>query len=266
MDRAFGLTLSGDVSVAWITGAGKGIGRSLALALAREGVCVAASARTREDLETLCEAAESFPGRVAAYPLDVTDRSGVGETIERIEADLGPIDLAVLNAGSHVPVNVDAFDPAVFRKLFDVNVMGVVHGLAAVLPRMLARKRGRIAVVSSVAGYRGLPTAAAYGATKAALINMCEALKPELDGRGIAISVVCPGFVRTPLTDRNPFPMPFLIEPEEAAARILRGLQRGQFEITFPRRFTWWLKLARCLPYWLYFAITRRLVRQHAVG
>ena len=127
---------------------------------------------------------------------------------------------------------------------------------------MIGRREGRIAVVASVAGYRGLPTAAAYGMTKAGLINMAEALKPELDGHGVTIQVVNPGFVRTPLTDRNPFPMPFLMEPDAAAEAFYRGLQSNRFEIIFPRRFAYLLKVLRLLPAPLAFAVTRRMVPQ----
>jgi short-subunit dehydrogenase len=126
---------------------------------------------------------------------------------------------------------------------------------------MRGRKAGHIAVVSSLTAYRGLPYASAYGASKAALTNMCEALKPELDPFGIDLSVIHPGFVKTPLTDENEFPMPFLMESEEAARRIVDGLERRKFEIIFPRRFAYILKLMRILPYWLYFALTRKLVR-----
>ena len=141
-----------------------------------------------------------------------------------------------------------------------VNFFGVVNCLAAVLPGFISRWRGHIAVVASAAGYRGLPTSAAYGATKAALINMCEALKPELDRYGVRITVINPGFVKTPLTDRNDFKMPFLITADDAARRIVDGLATGGFEITFPRRFTWGLKIMRCLPYPLFFAMTQQLV------
>jgi len=144
----------------------------------------------------------------------------------------------------------------------EVNFFGVVHGLAALVPRMVERRSGQLAVVSSVSGYRGLPSASAYGATKAALINMCEALKPELDGHGVTLSLINPGFVETPLTDRNDFVMPFLVPADEAARRIAKGLARGAFEITCPRRFTWGLKLLRCLPYAVYFPLMRRLVRK----
>lgn len=248
--------------VVWITGAGKGIGRALALLYAAEGRRVAASARTQADLDSLVEEAAGLAGTIRPYVLDVTVERAVQETVAAIEYDMGPIVIAVLNAGTHVPVDVREFTAAPFRDLMEVNFFGVVHGLAALVPRMLERRSGHLAVVSSVSGYRGLPSASAYGATKAALINMCEALKPELDGHGVALSLINPGFVQTPLTDRNDFAMPFLVPADEAARRIARGLARGDFEITFPRRFTWGLKLLRCLPYAVYFRLVRRLVRQ----
>lgn len=247
---------------AWITGAGKGIGRSLALRLAADGWRVAVSARTEADLLSLAAEAERLHGAVAPHPLDVADEAAVARVLDAIEDGSGPLDLVVLNAGTHIPVAAAQFSAKPFRKLMEVNFFGVVHGLAAVLPRMIERGHGRIAVVASVSGYRGLPTAAAYGATKAALINMCEALKPELDRSGVRLTLINPGFVETPLTDRNDFPMPFLISAEKAADRIVRGLERGAFEIAFPRRFTFLLKLARCLPYALYFRLTGRISRQ----
>lgn len=247
--------------VAWCTGAGKGIGRATALLLAARGWTVAASARTEADLLTLCEAAAMQNGAVHAYPLDVTDGDATERCVAAIEADLGPVSLAVLNAGTHAPSPAAAFDSAIFRNLMQTNYFGVINGLSALLPRFLQRRSGQVAVVASVAGYRGLPSAAAYGASKAALINMCEALKPELDRAGVKLSLINPGFVRTPLTDRNDFAMPFLIEADVAARRLLDGIDSGRFETTFPRRFTWMLKLMRCLPYALYFPLTRRLVR-----
>lgn len=245
----------------WITGAGKGIGRALALLYAAEGRQVAASARTEGDLGSLVEESAGKPGSVRAYALDVTSEEEVAKTVEAIESDMGPIGLAVLNAGTHIPVDVASIGSGPFYALMNVNFFGVVHGLTALVPRMIERRSGHLAVVSSVSGYRGLPTAAAYGATKAALINMCESLKPDLDAHGIDLTLINPGFVKTPLTDRNDFSMPFLISADEAAARISRGLARKRFEITFPRRFTWGLKVMRCLPYALYFRLVRKLVR-----
>ncbi len=248
--------------VAWCTGAGKGIGRSLALELAQRGWVVAASSRTVSDLDQLADdAKQRSRGRIFPYPLDVVDATANERTAAAIRADLGAIDLAVLNAGTHIPVNARNFSVEPFRTLLETNILGVVNGIAAVLPQMRERASGHIAVVASVAGYCGLPSAAAYGATKAALITMCEALKPELDTMGIAISVVNPGFVRTPLTDKNPFPMPFLIDADVAARRIADGLARGRFEVAFPWPMVTLLKLLRTLPYPLFFAITRRLMR-----
>lgn len=247
------------MTIAWCTGAGKGIGRSVAARLARDGMTVAASSRTAEDLESLARETQSADGRIAPYPLDVTDERAVSAAAEAIERDLGPLDLALLNAGTHTPISAADFDAAVFRKLMETNFMGTVHALAAVLPRFIERRAGHVVVVASVAGYRGLPTASAYGASKAALINMCEALKPDLERDGVRITVINPGFVKTPLTDRNEFKMPFLMEVDDAAARIVDGLKKERFEVTFPKRFTWGMKFARCLPYAAYFALTRRI-------
>jgi NAD(P)-dependent dehydrogenase (short-subunit alcohol dehydrogenase family) len=244
---------------AWITGAGKGLGRAVVVRLLQSGWTVAVSARTESDLVTLAADAGALDQSVVPFAVDVTDEGAMMATAAAIEARIGPLDLVIFNAGTHEPVRASEFAVAPFRKLFETNVMGVVHGLAAVLPRFIARRSGHVVVVSSVAGYRGLVTGAAYGATKAALTNMCEALKPELDRHGVRITVVSPGFIRTPLTDKNPFKMPFLMEPDDAAARFVRALDSGRFEITFPRRFTWFLKVLRCVPYALYFPLVRNL-------
>jgi NAD(P)-dependent dehydrogenase (short-subunit alcohol dehydrogenase family) len=246
---------------AWITGASTGIGRELALALARRGVTVAASARSREGLESLAaEAGAAANGtRILATPLDVADRAAVKTAAEAaIRVFRGAPDLAVLNAGTYLPMSAADFDAERFRAHVEVNLMGTVHMLEALLPAYLDARRGHIAIVSSIAGYRGLPTAAAYGATKAALINLAESLKYDLDRAGVKLQLVDPGFVKTPLTDKNDFKMPFLMAVDAAVERMIAGFQSNRFEITFPRRFTWQLKLLRLLPYRLYFAITRR--------
>lgn len=244
--------------VAWITGAGKGIGRALALRLAREGWTVAVSARTRTDLDSL---AREIPARIYPYVLDVTDPIGTRAVIASIEEQLGPVHLAVLNAGTYIPTSVQPFSSGAFRDQFEINVMGTVNGLAEIVPRFIARRAGHIAVMASVAGYRGLPQAAAYGATKAAIINMCEAMAVELEAHGVAMSVICPGFVKTPLTARNSFPMPLIISAEEAAGYILRGLNARRFEIAFPPLFAVVMKVLRMLPDRLFFAIARRMLR-----
>lgn len=238
--------------LAWITGASTGIGRALALRLAREGWRIAASARNPETLQAL--AAEGG-GAIHIFPLDVTDAARSASVVVEIERALGAIDLAVLNAGTHTPSPADGFDASAVRCLVDVNLMGAVNALAAAMPTMIRRKGGQIAVVASVAGYRGLPSAAAYCATKAGLIALAESLKFDLDRHGVKIQVINPGFVRTPLTDRNRFSMPFLMEPEAAADRIVRGLAGNAFEIAFPSRFAWILKLIGLLPDRLYFSL-----------
>lgn len=244
---------------AWITGASSGLGRALARRMAADGWRIAASARGAEALADLAASAVDLEGEIRTYPLDVTDPAAVTDALISIEQDLGPIGQAVLNAGTHKPVRAATFAASDFRDLTALNLMGTVHCLEALLPGMIARRGGRIAVVASVAGYRGLPTSAAYGMTKAGLINMAEALKPELDAYGIKLQLVNPGFVRTPLTDKNPFPMPFLMEVEDAAEAFYRGLRADRFEIVFPQRFAYLLKILRCLPAPLAFAVTRRL-------
>ncbi len=242
--------------VAWVTGAGSGIGRGLTLRLARDGWMVAASARSTSDLDSL--AAES--DRIRAYPMDVTDTDAVAVGVQRIEATLGPIGLAVLNAGTYVPVSAKGFSAEKFGVNFTVNVQGTANCLEAVMAPMIARRAGHIAVVSSLTGYVGLPTASAYGATKAALINMCEALEPELEAEGVKMTVITPGFVDTPLTRKNDFPMPFLISTEDAVERIVKGLDAGKFEIAFPLRMSLAIRLLAALPHGLRLMATRRML------
>jgi len=245
-------------NLAWITGASSGIGRALALALAAEGWTVAVSSRSADRLAAL--AAEAPAGRVHPFAVDVTDLEAMSATARHIEAKLGPIDHAVFNAGDYQPMAAAAFDARLFRRLMEVNYLGVVHGIAAVLGSMRSRGAGAIWVNASVAGYRGLPRAAPYGASKAALINLAESLQPELAALGIAIHVINPGFVRTALTAKNTFAMPFLIGPEQAARAIVKGMSRRGFEVTFPWTMAALMKLLRCLPYRVYFAVTRRMV------
>lgn len=230
--------------------------------MAREGWQVAASARRSDKLAELERAAADIPGSIHPVPLDVTDAPATTTAIAEIEKSLGPIDQAVLNAGTHKPVRATALDIEDFRSLVDLNLMGTVNCLAPLLQRMTARGNGRIAMVASLAGYRGLPTSGAYGMTKAGLINLAEALRPELDGHGVTLQIVNPGFVRTPLTDRNDFPMPFLMEADDAAAALYQGLHSNRFEIAFPRRFAYMMSVLRILPAPIAFALTRRLVPQ----
>lgn len=240
---------------AWVTGASTGIGREIALELARRGVKVAVSARSAEKLAALGPS-------VLAVPLDVTDADACKAAAERIESELGPIDLAVLGAGTYTPIAVTELDPARFAHMMSTNYMGVVNCVAALAPGMMSRRAGHLSWIASVAGYIGLPKAAAYGPTKAALINLAESLCPEMRQHGVLVSVVNPGFVETPLTAQNDFEMPFLMKPEEAARRTVEGLLSGRFEIAYPRRFVAILKTVRLLPYsWFFRLITRAVLK-----
>jgi short-subunit dehydrogenase len=192
--------------------------------------------------------------------MDVTDPAQCREAVQRIESELGPIDLAVLGAGTYSPVAIGDLDPARFSHMMETNYMGVVNCLAALSPGMLARRSGHLSWIASVAGYMGLPKAAAYGPTKAALINLAESLYPEMKARGVSVSVINPGFVETPLTAQNDFAMPFLLKPEDAARRTIEGLAAGRFEVAYPRRFVAILKSVRLLPYALFFRLIARAV------
>lgn len=244
----------------WITGASSGIGRALALRLARQGDRVAVSARSEDQLNALVEELGDAGGSIHVYPLDIKDALGCSAVVEAITSDLGEIGLAVLNAGTHHPVDAEAFKAADLKALVDINLLGTGNCLEPLLQRMIPARRGHIVIVASVAGYRGLPTSSYYGATKAAQINIAEALKFDLDRYGIKLQLVDPGFVKTPLTDKNEFSMPFLIDVERAAARMASGFERNSFEITFPRRFTYFMKLLRVLPYRLYFPLVAWMI------
>lgn len=176
----------------------------------------------------------------------------------RIRAEIGPIGLVVCNAGVYLPVDARAPLASLYRRTFDVNLMGVANMLEAVLPDFVARRAGHLHIVSSATGFGGMPTASAYGASKAALINMAECLKIELERCGVGVSLSTPGFVETPAQDDNAFPKPFMVTPEVAARRIADGVARGGFETTFPRRFTWLLKAIYALPKPLYLPMIRR--------
>ncbi|MEO6607900.1 MAG: SDR family NAD(P)-dependent oxidoreductase [Aestuariivirga sp.] len=238
-------------ATAWVIGASTGIGAEIARQLASAGVKVAASSRSIS--------ADDETPNIKAWPLDVTDARAVAETFDKIETAIGPIDLVLVSVGTYKPLDGFSLTLADHRAGIEVNYMGVVNVLQAVLPNFRKKAAGHIAWISSVAGYAGLPKSAAYGPSKAALINLAEGLKPELNRAGISLSVVNPGFVKTPMTAKNDFSMPFLMEAEDAARRTIDGLARRKFEIAYPSRFVIILKLLRILPYSVFFFLTKRL-------
>jgi NAD(P)-dependent dehydrogenase (short-subunit alcohol dehydrogenase family) len=241
----------------WIIGASSGIGEALALALLQRGARVTVSARREETLRAL---ADANPGlRWAAF--DLTDGASFAKAQEDLCAAWGGIDLVVFAAGAYAPMRAWELDPARMDQIIDINLRAPMAATAGLVPQLLRQGSGAIAFVSSVAGYRGLPKASAYGPTKAALINFAETLYLDLTPRGISVFVINPGFVATPMTAGNDFAMPALISPQQAAEEIIAGFARGSFEIHFPRRFTNWLKLLRLLPYPLYFALVQRFTK-----
>ena len=227
----------------WLTGASSGIGAAVAAELTRRGAQVAITARRRDALD---EVAGTSGMRVE--PGDVTDEAAMSRIAQALLGDWGAIDVVILNAGTYEPVTPDAFRAEVFRTHFDVNVMGAVNCIQAVLPAMRSRGAGRIAITSSVTGYVGLPLASAYGATKAFLNSMCDALRADLASSGVGVTLIAPGFVRTPLTDQNPFKMPGIIHADEAARLICDGLEDGKPEIGVPRKALLFMKGLAMLP------------------
>jgi NAD(P)-dependent dehydrogenase (short-subunit alcohol dehydrogenase family) len=255
------MSLSGTRRI-WLTGATSGIGRALAERLLADGHRVALSARSETALEQLA----AGHANALLLPLDVSDRHTVARAGERIREAFGGLDLALLNAGTCEYLEARHFDVDLVERVFAPNFHGAVYCIEAALP-LLRRARaegGRplLAATSSAAAYLPLPRAEAYGASKAALSHFLESLRLDLHAEGIGVSLIHPGFVKTPLTDRNDFPMPMRIEVEQAAEAILEGLSRRRLDIHFPRRFTLLMKLMGILPPTLRHRLGLRLVRQ----
>ncbi len=238
---------------AWIVGASSGIGRATASALHARGARVVVSARNAAALDAFVA---EHPGSVA-MPLDAGEASQVSSAAQRLLAQ-GSLDLVCYCAGHYRPMRAMDLDLEDALRHQHINVTGAWNVLAAVLPAMQVRRTGHVSLVSSVAGFRGLPKSLAYGPTKAALINLAESLYLDLQPQGLGVSVITPGFVTTPMTAGNDFPMPAAITPQAAAHAILQGWADGDFHIHFPKRFSRVMKLLRLLPYRWYFAAVRR--------
>jgi NAD(P)-dependent dehydrogenase (short-subunit alcohol dehydrogenase family) len=241
----------------WLVGASSGIGLACAQALQAAGAHVVISARELGALSEWARQSESEGKRLELYPLDVTDSLQVKYVTRQVAAQ-GAIDMLLYCAGHYRAQRATDFDLPDMLRHQEVNYNGLLRVLGEALPLMLQQGFGHISLVSSVAGWRGLPNGLAYGPTKAAMTNLAETLYMDLQDRGIGVSLISPGFVATPLTAQNNFQMPALLTPEQAAQAMLKGWAQGAFDIHFPKRFTLWLKLMRLMPYRLYFALVRR--------
>ena len=242
----------------WITGASAGIGKAVAEKMAHEGFTVYASARSENDLVQMSNEFQG-KGKIIPLPLDVTDREASLACVDKIISESGSLAIAILNAGTFKPQRAYDLKFEDFEFTLGVNVDGVLNGLLPSIEAMKRAKKGQIAIVSSVAGYGGLPKNGAYGLSKAGLINLAESLKFDLDKMNIKMQIITPGFIDTPLTKKNDFPMPFLMNVDDAADRVVSGLKNQAFEITFPRRFTFMLKFINHFGYGLYFKIVRKI-------
>jgi short-subunit dehydrogenase len=246
----------------WLTGASSGIGEALVSPLVRSGVRLAVTARRQDRLEEIARIARRSDRELLVVPADVTDRDGVHRAARTIEEHLGGIDLAIFNAGIGRRIRVESFSAEDFVEVMRTNLFGVLYGVEAVLPGMLARGSGRIAAVASLAGDLAAPTLAGYGTSKAAVIHALESLRFDLAPHRIGVTLINPGYVRTPMTASNAFWMPGLLDADKAAAIIVRGLARDQNEIHFPARLSWTLKALRLLPAPLYDRLVTAVVRR----
>lgn len=229
----------------WLIGASEGLGREIAKGLVQAGAHVVLSARSKDRLEALA----SDLGSATALPCDVTDDASVLQAANAT----GPIDGLIYNAGAYEPMRTQDWDDEAARLMVDVNFTGAMRVLSHIAPRFSARNHGDITLIGSLAGYRGLPAAIGYGASKAAMISLAETMRHDLKGSGVTIRIVNPGFIKTRLTQKNAFAMPQLMSPEDAAEQVLKAMNRSRFRTDFPRPFSWGLKLLDLMPDWIVF-------------
>ena len=236
----------------WVIGASSGIGLSIAMHLLRKGANVSLTARTSRPMEDL---ARKFPSQTLVSPADVREKNQIEYCLKNVYEKWKAVDVLIYLAASYSPVLSSEFDNEVNKEILDVNLTGFLNTASVIVPKFCKSKSGRIVIVSSVAGYRGLPNSLMYGATKAALINLAETMYLDLRPFGISVQLVTPGFVKTRLTNKNSFAMPMIINPDKAAENIVKGVEQGRFEIHFPKIFTIIMKTIAILPYRMYFYI-----------
>ena len=242
----------------WITGASSGIGKAVAEKFASEGWRVAVSARRKEILENMAKNQNIF-----SFPLDVTDQEQINNIFKNILSEFGSLDLCLFSSGTYEPKDEQKIDPEKIRNVINVNFLGVIDCVKAVEEYFKNKKSGHISIVSSIAGYRGLPNSSGYGPSKAALTNFCESIYFDFKKFGVRVSIISPGFIKTPLTEKNEFPMPFLKTVDYAADKVFKGLVKtNAFEIHFPKGLTLTLKFLRILPYKIYLFLVDKLVKR----
>jgi short-subunit dehydrogenase len=241
--------------IIWITGASSGIGKALAIKFAEKGWTVAASARRENLLEDL----NKFNPNIYSFPLDVTEIENCKLIANKIIEKFGGIDICVFGTGMHDPKSEKRFNLNKIREIMEVNYFGTMNSINSIYEYFSEKKNGQISIISSVAGYRGLPAAGAYCASKAALTSYAESLNFDMRMKNVRVSLISPGFIKTPMTDQNDFPMPMIKSPEFAANEIFKGLtEKKSFEIHFPKAFTYFLKFLQILPSSIYFKLVSK--------
>ena len=241
--------------IIWITGASSGIGKALAIKFAEKGWTVAASARREGLLEDL----NKFNPNIYSFPLDVTEIENCKLVANKIIEKFGGIDICVFGTGMHDPKSEKRFNLNKIREIMEVNYFGTMNSINSIYEYFSEKKNGQISIISSVAGYRGLPAAGAYCASKAALTSYAESLNFDMQMKNVKVSLISPGFIKTPMTDQNDFPMPMIKSPEFAANEIFKGLtEKKSFEIHFPKAFTYFLKFLQILPSSIYFKLVSK--------
>jgi short-subunit dehydrogenase len=241
--------------IIWITGASSGIGKALAIKFAEKGWIVAASARR----ESLLEDLNKFNPNIYSFPLDVTEIENCELIANKIIKKFGGIDICVFGTGMHDPKSEKRFNLNKIREIMEVNYFGTMNSINSIYEYFSEKKNGQISIISSVAGYRGLPAAGAYCASKAALTSYAESLNFDMKMKNVRVSLISPGFIKTPMTDQNDFPMPMIKSPEFAANEIFKGLtEKKSFEIHFPKAFTYFLKFLQILPSSIYFKLVSK--------
>ncbi len=224
----------------WLVGASEGLGRALAQQLSKAGAHLILSARNEKRLASLCA---DLPNARAA-PLDVSD----ADAVRRVAAEIGPVDGVIYNAGAYTPMRATEWDSATALAMCDVNFTGALRVLGEIVPDFVQRGRGDLTLIGSLAGYRGLPAAIGYGASKAALVSLAETMRFDLKNTGVVVRLVNPGFIKTRLTAKNSFKMPMVMEPDEAAARVFKAMRKRRFRTDFPAPFSWVMRALSCVP------------------